>query len=62
MKKWQYRVKYIENGHERITGLVKSMRQAKEICRHFCNQYGNAEVIDENDGEVWRYSDGKKIA
>ena len=62
MKEWQYRVKYLEDGKERLTGLVKNRRQAKEICQQFCNQYGSAEVIDETAGEVWRYSDGKKTA
>ena len=62
MKDWRYRVKYLEDGKERLTGLYRSKGIAEREARWMREIYNGVEVVDETDGEVWRYSDGKKIA
>ena len=49
--KYRYRVKYIKNGKEELTGLM-DQRNAEILARYLRDMHGNAEVIDEEAGVV----------
>lgn len=65
MKDWRYRVKYESpvDKEEFTTGAVSTISWAKSLAEAAKLQgFLNIRIIDDNAGEVWRYSDGKKTA
>ena len=49
--KYRYRVKYIKNGKEELTGLMDK-RNAEIMARYLRDMHGTAEIIDEEAGVV----------